>query len=415
MKKAPDSVRLHIALTGRMNVGKSSFMNLVTGQNSAITDSKPGTTTDVVEKKMELRPLGPVLFLDTAGIDDKSSLAGKRLTGTRKIIDRADVIVLITTPGQWGKYEQDIVRRAGHRDIPLMVVVNKIDLEKPSPEFLEKIGKETENVMTGSSKEAAGRDKFTTDFKDILINICPEDFIFPPPLAGDLLEKGGMGVLITPIDIAAPKGRLILPQVQTIRDILDSDSSVVVTKETEYPKVLDRITGSPQIVICDSQVVDKMVEETPDNIPCTTFSIIFSRNKGDLSEMVRGVAQVDNLKDDDRVLIAEACTHHPTEDDIGRVKIPRWIRKYTGKNLKFDVSTGKNYPDNLEKYSIIVHCGGCMINRRFMLSRIQKAKSQGVPVTNYGVLISRVHGVLERVLSPFEEALNIFKKSGEGE
>jgi [FeFe] hydrogenase H-cluster maturation GTPase HydF len=408
MIKTPKSLRLQIGLFGRTNVGKSSFLNLVAGQDVAITSPIAGTTTDVVEKAMELLPLGPVVFLDTAGLDDRSLLAEARLKKTVKIFDRSDVIVLMLEPNTWTDYEEKILDESQKRKIPSIVVVNKIDLEPPEESFNRDLTKKVERVLFCSSIDFDHRDPVINQFKKYLIEVCPEDFLRPPPLVGDLLPASAFAVLIVPIDLQAPKGRLILPQVQTIREALDFDASVMVVKEREYAHALTNLKIPPQLVISDSQVVLKMVADTPDGIPCTTFSILFARNKGDLVELARGAAVIETLKPQDRVLIAEACSHHAIEDDIGRVKIPRWLRQYVGGDLKIDVYSGRDYPDNLKEYKLIVHCGGCMLTRREMLARIQKAKEEKVPITNYGLSISFSQGVIKRVLSPFPAALDAF-------
>ena len=410
MSKTPKSLRLQIGLFGRTNVGKSSFLNLVAGQDVAITSPIAGTTTDGVEKSMELLPLGPVVFLDTAGLDDTSVLAELRLKKTVKIFDRSDVIVLLVEPNVWTEYEDRTLREAEKREIPLIPVVNKVDLENPREEFIEEVRKKTGRVLLCSSIDFARRDPTVNAFKKYLIEVCPEGFLKSPPLIGDLLPAGGLAVLIVPIDLQAPKGRLILPQVQTIREALDHDASVYVVKEREYAPALENLKNPPDIVVCDSQVVLKMVADTPEPIQCTTFSILFSRNKGDLIEMVRGAAVIETLRPNDKVLIAEACSHHAIEDDIGRVKIPRWLRQYVGGDLQIDVYSGRDYPDNLKEYRLVVHCGGCMLTRREMLSRIHKAKEEKVPITNYGLCISFSQGVIKRVLSPFPAALDAFQR-----
>jgi [FeFe] hydrogenase H-cluster maturation GTPase HydF len=406
MKKTPKSLRLQIGLFGRTNVGKSSFLNLVAGQDVAITSPVAGTTTDVVEKSMELLPLGPVVFLDTAGLDDVSVLAELRLKKTAKIFDRSDVFVLIVEPNRWTDYEDHVLDEARKREIPPILVVNKVDLEGPAPAFLEEVKKKTERVLLCSSLDFSRRDTAIHLFKKFLIEICPDDFLKPPPLVGDLLPPGGLAALIVPIDLEAPKGRLILPQVQTIREALDFDASVLVSKEREFRQALENLRTPPDLVICDSQVVMKMVADTPESIKCTTFSILFARNKGDLVEMARGAAVIGTLRPNDRVLISEACSHHAIEDDIGRVKIPRWLRQYVGGELKIDVYSGRDYPENLREYKLVVHCGGCMLTRREVLSRIQKAREERVPITNYGLCISFSQGVIRRVLSPFPAALD---------
>jgi len=410
MEKTPKSLRLQVGLFGRTNVGKSSFLNMVAGQDVAITSPVPGTTTDVVEKTMELLPIGPVVFLDTGGMDDRSVLSEKRIQKTKKIFDRADVICLILEPNQWTGFEDIICDEARAREIPLIVVVNKTDLETPAPAFLEDLKKTTGRILLCSSVVPEKRDAYVTAFKKELLEVCPEDFLKPPPLIGDLLSAGGIVVLIVPIDLEAPKGRLILPQVQTIRDVLDNDAAVVVVKEREYAHLLDQLKTPPDIVVCDSQVVLKMVADTPASVPCTTFSILFSRLKGDLIEMAKGVTAIDGLRNGDKILIAEACSHHAVEDDIGRVKIPRWLRQYVGVELDVQTCAGRDYPENLQDYKLVIHCGSCMLTRRETLSRIQQAKQKGVPVTNYGIAISFVQGVLERTLAPFPAALNAYRK-----
>ena len=411
MEKTPKALRFQIGIFGRTNVGKSSFLNMVAGQDVAIISSMPGTTTDVVEKTMELLPIGPVVFLDTGGMDDSSALAEQRIKRTRKVFDRADVVVLIVEPDQWTGFEDAICEEAAEKKAPLIVVINKMDLGAPSPAFLEKVRSRTGHIVLCSCVDAGKREDQVHALKRDLLEVCPDDFLKPPSLIGDLVPAGGIVVLIVPIDLEAPKGRLILPQVQTIREVLDHDAAVFVVKEREYASVLARLKSPPDLVVCDSQVVLKMVADTPPGVKCTTFSILFSRLKGDLNEMTRGVTAIDALKDGDKVLIAESCSHHAVEDDIGRVKIPRWLRQYVGVELDIRSSAGRDYPDDLETYKLIIHCGSCMLTRREMLFRIEKAKAKGVPITNYGVAISFVQGVLERTLAPFPSALNAYREN----
>lgn len=410
MKKTPRSLRLQIGIFGRTNVGKSSFLNFIAGQDVAITSPIPGTTTDVVEKAMELLPLGPVVFLDTAGIDDSSALAGERLKKTRRIFDRSDVIVLVIEADVWGGYEDRVAEEAKERSIPVIIVVNKVDLKTPSGAFLAGLRKTNERIIVCSSLDPAGREASVIALKRFLLDVCPDGFLNPPPLLGDLLPPGGLAVFIVPIDLEAPKGRLILPQVQAIRDALDHDSAVMVVKEREYAALLARLNRPPDMVVCDSQVVLKMVADTPAGVRCTTFSILFSRSKGDLIETAKGAAAIGKLKPGDKVLIAEACSHHPIEDDIGRVKIPRWLRQYCGFDLKVDICSGRDYPDDLTAYKLVIHCGGCMLTRREMLFRIEQCRRQGVPITNYGVCVSVLQGVVKRALSPFPAALDAYLK-----
>jgi len=413
MQKTPKGMRLQIGLFGRTNVGKSSFLNMVSGQDFAITSPVPGTTTDVVEKVMELLPIGPVVFLDTAGMDDVSVLSARRLKKTERIFDRSDVVVLLTEPGQWTEFEDKVCREALERDAPLMIVVNKIDLDQPSKRFLEKLNGFSTQLVCVSCMRPDKADEYIHTFKQALIQVCPEDFLVPPSIIGDLLPPGGLAVLVVPIDLEAPKGRLILPQVQTIRDVLDNDAMVLTVKEREYAEVYHRMAGKPDIVVCDSQVVQKMMADTPDDVKATTFSIVFARYKGDLIEMARGAAAIDDLKNGDKVLIAEACSHHAIEDDIGRVKIPRWLRQYTGLDLKVTTFAGRDYPDNLDEYKLVIHCGACMLTRRETLSRIQRARKAGVAVTNYGVCISLLQGVLKRALEPFPAAWAAYQREQE--
>jgi [FeFe] hydrogenase H-cluster maturation GTPase HydF len=401
MKDAPKSLRLQIGLFGRTNVGKSSFLNMVSGQDFAITSPVPGTTTDVVEKTMELLPVGPVVFLDTAGIDDKSELSPERLKKTRKILDRADVAVLIAEPDSWTEYEDLMAAELAEKKVPVIIAVNKTDIKIPTDEFIGKIRTKAGSVVLCSSTDKKNRDKYVSELKDLLIKLAPDHFLTPGAIIGDIVPKGALAFLIIPIDFEAPKGRIILPQVQVIRDMLDFGGASLVAKESEYKAMLGKLKTPPDIVVCDSQVADKMVADTPDGVKCTTFSILFSRYKGDLEESVKGVYALDRVGKDDKILIAEACSHHPIEGDIGRMKIPGWIEKYLGFLPKIDVFCGRDYPDNLSEYKLVIHCGACMVTRREMLGRIEKCRAAGVPITNYGVAISYMFGVLDRVLEPF--------------
>ncbi len=410
MDKTPKSLRLHIGIFGRTNVGKSSFLNMVAGQDVAITSSVPGTTTDVVEKTMELLPLGPVVFLDTAGLDDRSLLGKKRLERTRRALDRSDIVLILTEAGVWGEFEQALTDEAKTRKKPSMVVVNKADEKEPSAEFMTDLPVSNARAIVVSSVKKESREACVNALKQALIALCPEDFLRTPSLLADLVPAGGLAVLVVPIDLQAPKGRLILPQVQVLRDVLDNDAAVLVVKEREYAAFLKNLKYPPDIVICDSQVVMKMSADTPPGVKCTTFSILFARFKGDLVELARGAAAIERLKPGDKVLIAESCSHHAAEDDIGRVKIPRWLKAYVGGDLDVTVFAGRDYPVNLKDFKLVIHCGSCMLTRGEMLLRIHQAKEAGVPVTNYGIAISLVQGVFKRVLSPFPAALDAFEK-----
>ena len=330
MQTTPKSLRLQIAIFGRVNAGKSSFLNLVTGQETAITSEIAGTTTDVVEKAQELLPLGPVLWLDTAGFGDNTELSGQRLEKTIKTLDRADIAVLVCEGDNIGEEENKIISLTSQHKIPLIKIYNKADKYSITA---------TDGIII-SAADKNSRDKVLNELKAALIKVCPEDFINRRPLLGDLSPEHSTVVMIIPIDYEAPKGRLIMPQVQAIRDCLDNNQNVLVVKENDYKAVLQNFKNPPALVVCDSQVVDKMVTETPEDIKCTTFSILMARFKGDLQKMTAGAEMIDKLQDGDKILIAESCTHHAVEDDIGRIKIPNWLQKKTGKNLQIDHVSG---------------------------------------------------------------------------
>ncbi len=410
METTPKGNRLHIAIFGRTNVGKSSLLNYLLDQEIAITSPVAGTTTDVVEKAAELLPLGPVLFLDTAGLDDVSELAGRRREKTETVFDRAACILLVTEAEIWSEYEEAVLSEAQKREIPVLIVINKIDRGLPSPEYLKNMFGRAGRVITLCCIDPAGRNGAVEAVKRNLIEMAPDDVIEAPSLIGDLLPPGGIALLVVPIDLQAPKGRLILPQVQTIRDALDSDAAALMVKERELASMLTLLKRNPDIAVCDSQVILKVSADIPPEVPCTTFSILFARQKGDLALSAAGAATIETLKPGDRILIAEACSHHPLQDDIGRVKIPRWLRQYVGGELRIDIYAGRDYPDNLSDYRLIIHCGGCMLTRREMLSRLHRAQEAGIPVTNYGLAISFTQGVIRRVLSPFPSALLAFKR-----
>ena len=404
MQQTPKGLRLQIALLGRVNAGKSSFLNLVTGQSIAITSDIPGTTTDVVEKAQELLPIGPVLWLDTAGFGDKTELSAKRLEKTKKVLDRADVAVLICEGDKIGAVERKVIDLAEQKKTPLIVVFNKADIHKI---------KNPEGAIVVNSLDKSSRDRVLTELKAALIRLCPEETLNPLAILGDLAPAHGTIVMIVPIDYEAPKGRIILPQVQAIRDCLDHDQAVMVVKENDYQSVLKNFKKQPDLVVCDSQVVRQMVEQTPPGIKCTTFSILMARLKGDLVKLVEGAEAIWQLVDGDRVLIAESCTHHAIDDDIGRIKIPRLLLEKTGRQLIIDHVSGCEFPGGLAKYNLVIQCGGCMQNRKEILSRINQCETAGVPVTNYGVCLSALNGVLERVLGPFPNTLERYQRRRE--
>lgn len=397
MLTAPKGLRLHIAIFGRRNAGKSALINALCGQQVSIVSDIPGTTTDPVEKPLELLPLGPVVFIDTAGIDDTGALGELRVEKTKKVLDRTDLAIVVTQTGTLDSFELDIISRLAEKNIPYILAVNKIDVFPAQESFLRDLAQKKIDFVLCSAKTGNG----IFDLKQLIIAKAPDDWINPPTLVSDLVCSGQTAVMVVPIDLEAPKGRLILPQVQVIRELLDCDASALVVKERELHYALENLKIAPAIVITDSQAVLKVCADVPSFIKVTTFSILFARYKGDLKTLVEGVFAIDSLTDGDKVLIGEACSHHSIGDDIGSVKIPRWVRQYTGKDIIFEKYSGHDYPDNLKEYKLVIHCGSCMINRRAMLSRILYARNQGVPITNYGVAISYLQGVLKRTLEPF--------------
>jgi [FeFe] hydrogenase H-cluster maturation GTPase HydF len=397
MKDTPKGMRLHIGLFGRRNVGKSSLLNALARQQVSIVSDVPGTTTDPVEKPMELLPLGPVLFIDTAGIDDVGALGEMRAERTRLIFERTDLGILVAEGNRWGEFEEGILSELAARKTPVIAVFNKVDLASPGDEVLADL--KTRGIRTVQTVASNGQGML--DLREALIRSAPEEFVDSPPVLGDLIAPGELVVLVVPIDLEAPRGRLILPQVQSIRDVLDHDSYCMVVKERELRDALDRLKRPPALVVTDSQAFLRVAGDTPTEVPMTSFSILFARLKGDLKEFVRGVRTINKLKAGNRVLVLESCAHHPIGEDIGRVKIPRWVRQYTGVELEFEHMQGHDFPRDLSPYRLVIHCGSCMLNRREVISRILRCREAGVPITNYGVAITYSLGVLERALSPF--------------
>ena len=408
MTTTPKSLRLHIAFFGRRNVGKSSLLNALTRQRVSIVSPIAGTTTDPVEKPMELLPLGPVLFIDTAGIDDTGELGAMRVQKTRQVLERTDLAVLVAEAGSWGNFEEEILSELSHRKTPTVVVFNKTDVAQTDATLVPKF----EETKTSVVKTSAARGTGILELRQALLNAAPPDFIDSPAILGDLVGPGEMAVLVVPIDKEAPKGRLILPQVQSIRDLLDSDAYCLVVTERELRRALDRLKAPPKLVVTDSQAFLKVAADTPRHVPMTSFSILMSRFKGDLLAQVQGALAIENLRGGDRVLIAEACSHHPIGEDIGRVKIPRWLTQYTGAKIHFEHVQGRDFPADLADYKLVIHCGACMWNRREMLSRILRCQQAGVPITNYGLTIAYSLGIFERALQPFPAALDSYRNAG---
>jgi [FeFe] hydrogenase H-cluster maturation GTPase HydF len=406
MQPTPKGLRLHIGLFGRRNVGKSSLLNALTRQAVSIVSEFAGTTTDPVEKPMELLPIGPVLFIDTAGIDDLGSLGALRVEKTRRVFDRTDVGVLVAEADHWGAFEEGLLAELKKRGIPAIVVFNKVDLAEPGAALLA----ELEQRNTLFVRTVAHQGDGLLDLREALIASAPEELINTPAIIGDLVPAGELVMLVVPIDKEAPKGRLILPQVQTIRDLLDNDAYCIVVKERELREALQRLNRPPALVVTDSQAFLQVAADTPIDIPLTSFSILFARFKGDLTEFVRGAMAIDELRPGDRVLIAESCSHHPIADDIGRVKIPRWLTQYVGGQLEFSHVQGHDFPVDTGEFRLVIHCGACMTNRREVLSRILHCRQAGTPITNYGLTIAYSLGIFERALGPFPTALHVYRE-----
>lgn len=388
--------RMHIGFFGLRNAGKSSVVNAVTGQQLSLVSDIKGTTTDPVQKAMELLPIGPVVIIDTPGIDDEGALGEMRVKRAKRVLNKTDMAILVVD-AQKGLQPADneLITLFKNKEIPYIIAYNKSDLLSGTPECAQNeiYVSARDNININQLKELMGS----------ISGLKQND----KRIVSDLLKPGDIAVLVTPIDSAAPKGRLILPQQQTIRDILDGGAISVVCREHELKGALGALKGKPRIVITDSQAFKKVNEDTPSDVALTSFSILFARYKGDLKEAARGAAQLDRLKDGDRVLISEGCTHHRQCEDIGTVKLPRWIDNYTHKQLKYEFASGGEFPEDLSDYALVIHCGGCMLNEREMKSRIRHSVDCGVPITNYGIAIAHIHGILRRALTPFPEILKL--------
>ncbi len=401
MNNTPMSERVHIGFFGKRNAGKSSVMNAVTGQDLAVVSDVKGTTTDPVYKSMELLPLGPVVMMDTPGIDDEGELGNLRVKKSYQVLNKTDAAVLVID-GTEGVSSEDkaLMERIRKKEIPFVVAINKIELSDPAAEETVKTELALKEDQVAAVSAATGEGIFELKERIAAIAQTEESEKY---LVRDLLDPSDIAVLVVPIDSAAPKGRLILPQQQTIRDILETGAISVVVKETELKDALKKLGTKPKMVITDSQAFSQVSADTPDDILLTSFSILFARYKGNLEQAVAGVTALDGLEDGDTVLISEGCTHHRQCDDIGTVKIPRWIREYTGKEIKIETTSGTEFPDDLTKYKLIIHCGGCMLNEREMKYRLSCAADQGVPMTNYGIMIAYVKGILKRSVEVFPE------------
>lgn len=408
MNQTPMSERVHIGFFGKRNAGKSSVLNAVTGQDLAVVSEVKGTTTDPVYKSMELLPLGPVVMMDTPGIDDEGELGELRVKKSYQVLNKTDAAVLVVD-GLAGAAEEDaaLLERIRRKRIPYTVVLNKQDLAS------EKIKEQTMHILGISGKEmlcvSAADGTGINELKERIAQIAePEESKLR--IVGDMISPSDFIMLVVPIDNAAPKGRLILPQQQTIRDILEADAVSVVIKEDHVGETIESLGKKPRLVITDSQAFEKVAADTPEDILLTSFSILFARYKGNLEMAVKGVTTLDKLKNGDKILISEGCTHHRQCDDIGTVKIPRWIREYTGKEIQFETTSGTQFPDELGEYKLIVHCGGCMLNEREMKYRLSCAEDQGVPITNYGILIAYIKGILKRSVELFPEISSLLEE-----
>ncbi len=397
MAKIPRGERIVITLIGKRNAGKSSLINALVGQDISIVSDTPGTTTDPVAKSYELLPLGPVTIYDTAGIDDEGKLGEERVKRTRRILFRTDIAIIVTESQEVDKDLQKIINDITELKIPYIVVFNKSDIHTLPNQTKEYCKDNKINHISVSSSTVSG----IRMLKEKLMFLAPSDMLNEQVLVSDLIRPGQTVLLVVPIDLAAPKGRLILPQVQVLREVLDSDAMGLIVKERELEKSIQALKAKPDLVITDSQVVLKVVGDLESDVKLTTFSTLFARYKGNFETLIDGAKKIDDLKDGDKVLIAESCSHHVQPDDIGRVKIPRWIRQYTGKDIQFDIAAGHDFPEDLESYALVMHCGACMTNRMEVKRRILECERRGVNITNYGIAISKLHGVLDRVIAPF--------------
>lgn len=407
MNKTPKGFRIHLGLFGRRNVGKSSLFNMITQQEASIVSSDAGTTTDPVEKPMEFLPLGPVIFIDTAGIDDVGSLGRLRKKKTKETFDRIDIAILVTEANCWTPFEHQLLQEFMHRNVPTLVVFNKSDLfttHSNTLNLLKRLRSTYKNLQW--IKTVACRTQGLEAFRSTLLSIIPSHYIDQTIIVRDLLQPTDIVMLVIPIDKEAPKGRLILPEVQTIRDILDGHAICIISRETEIRQTLSALKTPPVLVVTDSSCFDTTAANVPNNIPLTSFSILFSRLKGNLTMQAIYTKAIDTLEDNDAILIAESCSHHPIEEDIARVKIPRLLKQYTKKNLDIHITRGHAFPIDIKPFKLVVHCGACTMNSREIANRLWRCKENNIPMSNYGLTIAYTLNVFKRALSPFPDTLN---------
>jgi len=391
--------RYHIGLFGRRNVGKSSLVNALTRQKVAIVSATPGTTTDPVSKPMELQPIGPIVLIDTAGLDDTGDLGHLRTGRTRAMLDRCELALLVTDQGHWTEDDEALFVELRDRKLPVIVVFNQSDIARPSHQMTHHLEGRGAVVILTSSTRGTGLDAL----RQAIIQIAQENKVDAPPLVRDLVGPGETAVLVVPIDKEAPVGRIILPQVNAIRDLLDGDSCCLVVKETQLEAALENLRTPPALVVTDSQAFAQVGTIVPEDVPMTGFSVLLSRHRGDFPLQIEGAKHIGHLKPGDRVLVSESCSHHPVEDDIGRVKLPRWINAAVGGKLHFDTIQGHDFPDDVSGYDLVILCGGCTMNRQEIRSRLMHCRRAGVAVTNYGLAIAFTHGIFARALKPFEK------------
>lgn len=403
----PKGLRIHIGLFGRRNAGKSSLANALTNQQIAIVSNVPGTTTDPVEKACELAPIGPVVFIDTAGVDDVGELGAARVERALTILEWVDIALIVADAQGLQDDDRDLIRRAQALETPAVIVLNKTDLADPAPQALAEARASGFPVVAASAAKRIGID----DLRQAIVAIVQDNAEPEMPIAGNLAKAGDTAVLVTPIDSGAPKGRLILPQVQAIRELLDAHAKVLVVQEDRVKEALDELKRPPAFVMTDSQAIVSVAKQTPDTVALTTFSVQLAYAKNDIVSLAEGTAALSRLKDGDRVLICETCSHHPQKDDIGRLKIPRWLKEKTGKDLQIEIAVGKDFPEDLTPYAVLIQCGGCIVTRRHLLMRLRRARAQGVPMTNYGLTICFLQGVLDRVLMCHPEALSAYRRA----